>query len=266
MSPERFVREMPLGEVLKAKQVIGHMTCATKQAAIEDLIGMLWREKLIADKAEAIERVFEREELVTTALGVGVAIPHARLEVGLTPVIAVGRHSAGIDFGAPDGVPVNLIILVLWAPERAGLMNRLFGGLVAKLASAEFRKLLLDAHDEKEIAAQLADVRIDMQAGRATKCEADMLVTLQLLETKRRAGKRGLSRQIELARDELPGSMLSRFDRLLDRYGEALVEAPDGICKGCNVQLSSSFASEMLKHTDNIYICERCGKYLVHHF
>lgn len=266
MCPERFSREMPLGEVLTEKQVIGDMASTTKKGAIEDLVGILWKEKLIANQAGAVERVLEREEFVSTALGEGVAIPHARLDVGLKPVIAVGRHLNGLDFGAPDGAPVNLILLVLWQPERAGLMNRLFAGLVSKLADTEFRKNLLSARDEKEIAGHLADVRIDMQAGRATKCEADMLVALQLLETKRRAGKKGLSRRIELARDELPGSMLSRFDRLLDRYGEALVEAPDGICRGCNVQLSSSFASEMLKNPDNIYICERCGKYLVHHF
>ncbi|HPM40990.1 MAG TPA: PTS sugar transporter subunit IIA [bacterium] len=260
----QFVREVPLGEILDHTHVLDSMTNRSKKAAIEDLVELLWKKKLVPNKSEALERVLEREELATTALGSGVAIPHARLEVGDKPVIAIGRHPSGIDFAASDGEPVHLIALVLWAPENAGLFNRLFAGLVGKLASAEFRGRLIDAPGAKEIAKLLSDVRVDMQAGRAAKCEADMLITLQLLESKRRAGSRGLSRQIELARAELPGSMLSRFDRLLDRYGEALVEAPDGVCHGCMSKLSTSFASEMLRNPDTIYVCERCGRYLIH--
>ena len=84
-----------------------------------------------------------------------------------------------------------------------------------------------------------------------------MLISLQLNESKKRAGAKGLNRQIELARAELPGSMLSRFDRLIDRYGEALVAAPNGVCEGCNMALSSRFASEMLANPNTIYVCER---------
>lgn len=261
----RYLKEMPLGEVLDESTVLARMTNRSKRAAIEDLVELLWKAGKIPNKSEALGRVLEREELVTTALGSGVAIPHARLEVGVRPVIAVGRHPAGIDFDAADGEPAHLIVLVLWQPEQAGLFNRLFAGLVTKLADAHFRDRLLTVADAAGIANALSDVRIDMRAGRAAKCEADMLITLQLLETRRRAGSNGMARQIELARAELPGSMLSRFDRLIERYGEALVEAPDGVCTGCHVQLSSSFGSEMLRHPETIYVCERCGRYLIHH-
>lgn len=258
------LKEMSLDNLLDKTHVLDKMTNRSKKAAIEDLVELMWSQKLITNKSEALERVLEREELITTALGDGVAIPHARLDVGEKPVIAFGRHPTGIDFNAPDGDPVHLIVLVLWQPEQAGLFNRLFAGLVSKLASEQFRQQLIEATDALEIAKLLADVRIDMQAGRATKCEAHMLITLQILESKRRAGTKGLARQIELARMELPGSVLSRFDRLFDRYGEALAQAPDGVCLGCHVQLSSSFASEMLRNSDTIYVCERCGRYLIH--
>jgi mannitol/fructose-specific phosphotransferase system IIA component (Ntr-type) len=241
------------------------MTKRTKRAAIEELVGLLWKQKLIPNKSEALERILEREALISTGLGGGVAIPHARLDVGEKPVIAVGRHPAGLDFDSPDGEPVHIMLMVLWAPEKAGLMNRLFAGLVTKLADGKFRKKITEAKSAEDIAAMLSDVRIDMQAGRQTKCEADMLVALQLLSTKRRAGSKGLDRQIAIARDELPGSMLSRFDRLTERFGEALVQAPSGVCGGCHMQLSSRFASEILSNPETIYVCERCGRYLIHH-
>lgn len=261
----RFVKEVPLGEVLKAEQVIADLTNRSKKAAIEELVDLLYKQKLISNKKEAVERVMEREELVSTALGDGVAIPHARLDVGETPVIAIGRHPAGIDFDAPDSQPVHLIVLVLWQPAQAGLFNRLFAGLVSKLADDDFRKRLIAQKSADEIACALSDVKIDMFAGRASRCEADMLIMLQLLESKRRSGQKGVERQIELARAELSGSVLSRFDRLMDHFGQALVEAPEGICMGCNMQLSSGFASEMLRNQETVYLCERCGRFLIHH-
>lgn len=260
-----YAREVPLGELLKSSLILDNMTGRSKKSAIEDLIDVLWKQKMITNKSEALERVMEREALISTGLGSGIAIPHARLEVGDRPVIAIGRHPEGVDFESSDGEPVNLIVLVIWKPTQPGLFNRLFAGMVSKLANPDFRCSLLGAKGADEIVKEFADVRVDMQAGRQSKCETDMLITLQLLETKRRAGASGLNKQIALARDELSGSQLHRFDRLIDRWGEALVEAPEGICRGCNMQLSSSFASEMLKNPDTIYVCERCGRYIIHH-
>ena len=260
----KYLKEIPLCEVFGPEQIIVDMTNRSKKAVIDDLVGLLYKQKLIKNKSEAVSRIMEREELCTTALGGGVAIPHARLDVGDKPVIAIGRHTGGVDFSAPDGKPVNLIVLVLWQPEQAGLFNRLFAGLVSKLADGHFRNRLMEEADAAAIANALADVKIDMLAGKASKVEADMLITLQLLETKRRANGSGADRQIELARGELTGSMLSRFDRLMEVYGAALVEAPDGICTGCNMALSSGFAAEMLRNPANVYVCEKCGRFLIH--
>lgn len=261
----KYLKEVPLCEVFGPEQVIADMTNRSKKAAIEDLVDTLYKQDLISNKTEAISRIMEREELCPTSLGDGVAIPHARLDVGDKPVIALGRHEGGVDFDSPDGKPVHLILLVLWQPEQSGLFNRLFAGLVSKLADSHFRNRLMEEADAKGLANALADVKIDMLAGRASKVEADMLITLQLLETKNSAGGNGIGRQIELARAELSGSMLGRFDRLMEVYGEALVEAPDGVCSGCNMALSSGFASEMLRNQDNVYLCERCGRFLIHH-
>ena len=260
-----FVNEVPLGEILDENHVLEKMTNRTKRQAIEELIDVLSKKKLISNKSEALKRVLEREALAVTALGDGIAIPHARLGVGSGPVIAVGRHPEGIEWDAPDRGPVNLIFLVLWQPERPGLFNRLFAGLVSKLVDAAFRDALLHAKGSKEIAKALSDVKVDMLAGRAAKWEADILITLQLLEAKKNAGAKGLERKVSLARDELPGSMLSRFDRLISYYGEALVEAPEGVCQGCNMQLSSGLACEMQKNSDSVYVCEKCGRFIIHH-
>lgn len=262
---DAYRKEVLLSEVMTSKHVIENLTGADKASIVDELVGRLAELGVIESKDDAAKRVMEREELASTALGDGVAIPHARLDVGKKPAIVIGRHREGVDFGAPDGRPVHIFALVVWAPEQAGLFNRLFAGLVSRLARADIRDQILSLPDGGDIARVLSDVRIDMIAGRASKYEADMIVNLQILETKKRGGSRGLVKQIKLARDELAGSMLSRFDNLMTRFGEALVEAPSGVCMGCSMQLSSGFASEMLKNQDSVYVCERCGRFLIHH-
>ena len=66
-----------------------------------------------------LERVRERESLGPTGFGQGAAIPHARL-AGIADVTAVvARLVTGVDFGALDGDPVDIVVLLL-SPEGAG--------------------------------------------------------------------------------------------------------------------------------------------------
>lgn len=71
------------------------------------------------DPAEVFELIAERERLGTTGFGGGTAIPHAKL--GLLPgvVAVVAKLAAPVDFEALDGVPVDLVVLML-APVGAG--------------------------------------------------------------------------------------------------------------------------------------------------
>ena len=69
--------------------------------------------------ATMLARVQEREALGTTGFGRGTAIPHARIP-GLARVVAVvGRLVAPVDYGALDGEPVDIAVLLL-SPETAG--------------------------------------------------------------------------------------------------------------------------------------------------
>lgn len=63
------------------------------------------------------EKVFQREILMSTGIGSGIAVPHARIDELKKPVIAVGISRIGIDFDAPDGKPAHLIFMIL-TPEK----------------------------------------------------------------------------------------------------------------------------------------------------
>ncbi len=63
--------------------------------------------------AEIAEAVWSREQMLSTGLAHGVAIPHARVEGLSQPFVAVGISRAGVDFDAVDGQPAHLILMLL---------------------------------------------------------------------------------------------------------------------------------------------------------
>ena len=73
---------------------------------------------VVSDAAAVFDRLWEREQLGSTAIGRGIAIPHCKLD-GLEHVaLAVGLAPSGVDFGAADAQPVRLFFVVV-SPSRS---------------------------------------------------------------------------------------------------------------------------------------------------
>jgi fructose-specific phosphotransferase system IIA component len=89
-----------------------------KDAILKELVELAGRSKLVKDADELLKDVKEREELVTTGVGYGVAFPHAKTKATKGIVIAFGRSDEGINFDAMDHKPVHLFFLIA-APEDA---------------------------------------------------------------------------------------------------------------------------------------------------
>ncbi|MBC7522093.1 MAG: PTS sugar transporter subunit IIA [Sandarakinorhabdus sp.] len=111
-SPFGFASAVADGSIILGLQV------ASKDALLAALAAVAARATGIADSA-ILERVCEREALGSTGFGQGAAIPHARI-AGLPAVtVVVARLVVGVDYGALDGEPVDIAVLLL-SPEGAG--------------------------------------------------------------------------------------------------------------------------------------------------
>ncbi|HSV96074.1 MAG TPA: PTS sugar transporter subunit IIA [Spirochaetota bacterium] len=96
-SNEKFVKK------LKSKN---------KFKAIEELARLFDGAHVCADMDELVNALVEREKIMSTGIGLGLAIPHAKIKSVKDIAFAVGISKAGIDFDSIDGKPVHLIILV----------------------------------------------------------------------------------------------------------------------------------------------------------
>lgn len=260
------LRETSFGEFLKPSQIIFELKSKDKLEAIEELLDSLVKEKLITNKNLTLTRIIDRENLESTALGHGIAVPHARVDTEGQIAVAVGRSAEGIDFEAPDQKPVYLIILVIWNPSIPGLFNHLFAGLARFLIRPENRDRLINARDKNELYSVLSEIQFSFPREDKIINRASLLKKLQDIEIrKRRAPKemqKELQKQSDLIREELDASLLARFDLLMERYGYAVAEVIDGVCQSCNLNISTQMASA-IEGSNDIYVCENCGKYLI---
>lgn len=99
------------------------------------------------DLQQIMEAVVQRENLMGTALGFGVAVPHARLEHIATPRIAFARACEGIEWNAPDGQPVRFIFLLLTPAGEQDTQLGLLRSIAKTMNRPEVREHLVAASD-----------------------------------------------------------------------------------------------------------------------
>ncbi len=253
-------------DYLKPSQIIYDLQAKDKVQAIEALLDVLAKQKLIRNKKLILTRLIDRESLDSTALGQGIAVPHARVNTGGEIAVAVGRSEKGIDFGAADKKKVQLIILIVWNPTLPGLFNHLFAGLAQFLRKSEFRQRAFEAKDKNDLFSILSEIELSLPQEDEIISRASLLKNLQEVEMKKRRAPKSqlktLQAQANYIREELDQALLTRFDKLMDRYGFAVAEVDDGACQGCNINVSTQMSSA-IEGSNDIYVCENCGKYLV---
>jgi PTS system nitrogen regulatory IIA component len=139
----------------------------TFEEALTEMSAALARAGVIRDPEELARRLIEREQMGSTGLGGGIAIPHCKLRELEDVLLAIGISTVGVDFRAGDGVPVTLLFLVvspseapalhLQALARISRMIRLPGvadGLRAARTSREVADLLKAA--EKQLSGAVS--------------------------------------------------------------------------------------------------------------
>jgi mannitol/fructose-specific phosphotransferase system IIA component (Ntr-type) len=146
---------MKLAKLLNPDQIILEMEAVEHWPAIVELVGHLVTSGQLpaGQHDEMLEAFRAREELVSTGIGSGVAIPHAFSDY-LEEVVAVfGRSAAGIDFQALDDKPVHFIILFIVPRKDYHLHLRTLAAIAKMFTNPEILRQLGEAGTVDEIVA-----------------------------------------------------------------------------------------------------------------
>jgi fructose-specific phosphotransferase system IIA component len=118
-----------------------------KNDAIGKVVHLMKQHRAISDEKDFLREVFQREALGCTAIGNGVAIPHARTKAVKKIIIAFARLTPGIDFGADDKTPVRLLFLLGTPLDAVGEYLKVLAMLSKLLKEDHTRQRLLLAED-----------------------------------------------------------------------------------------------------------------------
>ena len=142
---------MKLTDILVREACIPEMKATTKKEALRELSEVLANAVDGLDAAGLLDMLLEREKLGTTAMGDGIAIPHARIESLDRLLASFGRSRNGVDFDSIDGRPTHLFFLLV-APGREGSVHLLTLARLSRfLAVAGFRAKLLDIESSDDL-------------------------------------------------------------------------------------------------------------------
>jgi len=139
-----------LADILRESCVIADIKGITKREILFEMVETLKRAKLIDDIDPIVEVIMEREQLGSTGIGDGVAIPHGKMKTLNTILCVAGRSKEGVNFDAVDRQPVHIFFLVLAPEDSASLHLKVLSRISKVLRDQSFRKKMLtltDAHD-----------------------------------------------------------------------------------------------------------------------
>lgn len=123
----------------------------TKKEVITELVDALAKAKEISNPTTIVKVLMEREELGSTGIGQGIAIPHGKSDTVNKIVAAFGISKKGIDFDALDGEPVYLLFLLVAPPDSAGAHLKALAKISRLLKDKFFRQALREAKTAEEV-------------------------------------------------------------------------------------------------------------------
>ena len=123
----------------------------TKPDVIKELVDVLKKAGKIEDAESVFRAVMLRENMGSTGLEKGIAVPHAKTHKVNNLVLAIGVSPEGIDFDSLDGEPSKLFFLLIATPQQAGPHIEALSEIARLTRSSNFCKLLLNAKSPKEI-------------------------------------------------------------------------------------------------------------------
>jgi mannitol/fructose-specific phosphotransferase system IIA component (Ntr-type) len=139
-----------LANLVTADRIID-LKATTKNEALQELFKVMETAPEITNGAVFEESVLEREKILSTGIGLELAIPHVKIPTVSNFVMAIGRSKAGIDFDALDGKPVKIILLIASSDKQKDDFLKVQAKVVLLFKEAAFRRKIMKAKDPEEI-------------------------------------------------------------------------------------------------------------------
>ncbi|MDD2598680.1 MAG: PTS sugar transporter subunit IIA [Kiritimatiellae bacterium] len=142
---------MTFKDALSPERIV-FLDSGSRADAISDLVPLLSNLPGMPDADKMMVAFLQREEMMSTGIGMGIGVPHIRMLEISDLVMAVGIHRTGIyDYPALDNLPVKIVAMIAAGVSQHGEYIKMLSNIVMVLKSAETRELILATSSVEEI-------------------------------------------------------------------------------------------------------------------
>jgi PTS system nitrogen regulatory IIA component len=132
-------------------RLIAFLDVDNRDEAIKTLVTMIHEAGKLQDKHAFYEAIIEREKIVSTGIGMGAAIPHAKLASYDDFFIAIGILRKGLDWNSLDGSPVRIIFLIGGPDDKQTEYLQILSKLTQLIKDDQTRKKMLTLNSPEDI-------------------------------------------------------------------------------------------------------------------
>lgn len=147
---EELPMTISLENIIPAER-ISLLAAETKDDALKELGAVVAGAPEVADANGLLDAIFERERIMSTGIGLGIAIPHAKIPSVTDFVVGFGKVRGGLDFNSLDGKPVHFIVMIAGPHDQQERYLQLLARITLKLKDAAVRRRLSEADDVEGI-------------------------------------------------------------------------------------------------------------------
>jgi len=155
---DKMLHTLEVSSYIKPERVIT-LPKADKQQVIDRLIELLALDPVVLDKELMKQAIWAREKQLSTGIGEGIAIPHARTEAVSDFAVALARIESGVEFDAMDAKPVHLVFMIVASDKQDKTYIKLLSRLMLRMKNTELVRQLMLAKDTEELFRILVETR-----------------------------------------------------------------------------------------------------------
>ncbi|MDF2550504.1 MAG: hypothetical protein K0S07_1571 [Chlamydiales bacterium] len=131
--------------------LVGFFAATSRDQVLKEMVEMAAKAGRLQDVDAFYQALLEREKLVSTGIGMGIAIPHAKIAGYDDFFIAIGVLKDGLDWSSLDGVPVRILFMIGGPDDKQTEYLKILSELTSLLKDEERRKIVLELEEGEDI-------------------------------------------------------------------------------------------------------------------
>ena len=142
---------------LIAEDRIVELKGTSKDEVLKEMVDVLARAPEVGDKTAFYRAILDRESILSTGIGLGIAVPHAKIGAVKSLVAALGKTKKGIQYGALDDQPVHIVVMIGANDSQQSDYIRALARVTLLLKNEKIRKAVIDADSPKAVYSILCE-------------------------------------------------------------------------------------------------------------